>query len=99
MNRNIALFLWVFLNVPVSLHSQPGIFSLGDKNAVVYDMTMISQTGTLAASMGNRIEVWDYRSMTLLNTWPVNKVAAIDYQYEMLAGGSELGTLLLWNIN
>ncbi len=80
-----------------SLFGQPGIVSLGDKNAIVYDLTLDSVRGILAASLGDRIEVWDYRNEVLLKSWKAPRVLAIDFRGERLAGASMEGNIVVWN--
>jgi WD40 repeat protein len=96
--KQFILLFAVMTGVCLSGYAQPHATILGDKHGVVYDLTTAVDRGLLAASLGNRIEVWDYKNEKLLKSWEVVKISAIDLRGESLAGVSTDGNVSVWNI-
>lgn len=71
---------------------------LGNSRAVVLDMKLVQDKDLLIATLGETIEVWNYKSRTLVKRWNAPKIVAIDYRAGKLAGASATGKVFVWDV-
>jgi len=72
---------------------------LGSPNAIVYGIKIIPEKKLIVANLGDSIQLWNYKTKSLINSWAASKIVAIDYNKNELVGVSKSGDVILWDIS
>lgn len=71
---------------------------LGSPDAFVVDMKLVPEKQLLIANLADNIQLWNYDTKTLINSWSTSQVIAIDYAYDKLVGVTKSGSIIVWSI-
>ena len=80
------------------VYAQSNTAILGNPGAVVLDLKVNEARQWLVANLGHEIQVWNYESKSLLKSWSVPKIIAIDVVQDKVAGVSKSGDVVTWDI-
>lgn len=95
--RSCAVFLLSLLTIEYA-YSQSSPEVLGSSDAIILDIAMIDDQGMVVAALPDMIQLWDYNTKSILNTWISPNTIAIEYSNGKLAGVSKSGELKIWNV-
>lgn len=82
----------------IQVSAQPAVARLGSSDAIVLDINVDENKKQVIASTENQVQVWNYASSTLLNSWDVRSILAIDVHNNLLVGVSRSGSLHVWDL-
>ena len=94
----LAMAVAISLVFPECTLGQAKTETLGSPDAIIYDMKLIQEKNQVIANLGDKIEVWDYQSKKLINSWRTSRIISIDYFGDWLAGASKTGNIVIWNL-
>jgi WD40 repeat protein len=89
---------FIFLFCLTKVYAQQKSESIGSPDVIVLDLEIDEAKDYLAASTITEVQLWNYKSKTLVRTWAAKSIHAIELNQNFLAGISKSGELFIWDI-
>ena len=99
MRNGLLSIVFVLLQLAPfqALNAQVASGPLGSPVAIVYDIKLIRDTDNLVASLGDNVQVWNYKTRALVTSWSASQIISISCLDNKVAGVSKSGYLFVWN--